>query len=183
MKTVIVISLLALLSCGCNETSVSPGPNLLAHSAKDRLAEVNSLAESLGKGLRLLVVSSQDIRIDGTSDSWQYRYVDTSNLSYWFHASSSAVALDSTSSTGVGAAFITHPWFNSDSALFVAELNGGAQFRQQNSNYLIVGSIGEPVIPNATTTWWIGYRSKDDKSKSLYLAIDAMTGTVTSKYP
>ena len=185
MKALLVMTVSVVFCGGCKEGAVGPGFIPVDRSAKDKLEEVNSLAESLGKTLRLVSVSSRDIRTDGTSDAWYYQYVDTSipTISYWFHASLGAVAFDSTSPTGLGAAVITHFWFNSDRALSVAEENGGAQFRNQNVNCEIVGSVGEAVVPNAVTTWWITYRSKVDKSRTLLFGIDATSGAVTLKYP
>jgi hypothetical protein len=180
-----IICFLSLLCSACDYGTFAPGSGTAANSAKDKLEEVNSLAQSYGKGLRLMTVSSQEVRIDGTSDVWQYIYAGGSLLqtSYWFHSGAGMIAFDSNSATGVGSAAITHHWCNSDSAMFIAERNGGSQFRNQNPRCSITAGVGEPVVPNPATTWWITYRSKDDRSRSLTLGIDANTGVVTLKYP
>jgi hypothetical protein len=178
MKTSMMICFLGIFCFGCDHNSVGPAPGPSGYTAKHKLGDVNSLVESYGKGLRLMTVMSKDIAHDGTSEMWQYQYADTSwpPSAYWLHSTSTTVAFDSNSAFGVGSAAITHKWFDSDSALGFAERNGGSQFRNNNPHYTIVSSVGEPVVPNPTTSWWITYRSKDDNTKLLMFTIDANTG-------
>ena len=185
VKPWMLICVLDFLWSACDLGSFAPGLPPPPNTAKDKFAELNSLAQSYNNGLRLMTVLSQDVKSDGTSDLWQYVYAGGALLqtSYWFHSGQGGIAFDSTSVTGVGAAAITHHWCNSDSAMFIAERNGGSQFRNQNPHYMITAGVGEPVVPNPTTTWWITYVSKDDRSRSLSLGIDANTGVITLKYP
>ncbi len=178
MKTAIIICFLGILCFGCNHNSVGPAVNWAPNTAAEKLGEVDALAQSYGKGLRLMSVMSEDVNPDGTSELWQYQYVDGSMppSAYWFHSTSSTVVCDSNSAVGVGSAVITHTWFNSDSGLSIAERNGGSQFRSANPHYTISASVGEPVVPNPTTTWWITYRSKDDNTELVMFTIDANTG-------
>jgi len=181
MKTSIMFCLLGILWFGCSHSSVGPNPNLTANTAKYKLPEVNSLAQSYGKGLRLMLASSENVNPDGTSDTWSFQYSDTSMSpeSYWFHCKSNVVGFDSTSPTGVGTGFIDNrSWFNSDSALGIAERNGGSQFRAQNPRYTIVASVGIPVVPNPTTQWYIAYQSTENPATRLLMWIDANTGQV-----
>jgi len=172
--------LLGILWFGCSHNSVGPNPNPASNTAKFKLADANSLAASYGIGLRLLTVASHQVNIDGTSNEWQYVYEDTAmpHNTYWFHNNASGVVFDSTTAALIGSGIIYQTWFNSDSALTIGEQNGGSQFRAQNPHYIIVASIGDPVVPNPKTYWYVTYRSTDDQSKLLALSIDANSGTV-----
>ncbi len=104
-------------------------------------------------------------------------------MDYYFHAASNEVKFDSTSiMKNFGAGFIVHEWFDSDEALGIAEKNGGENFRINNPEYFIEAALGEPVIPNSTTFWYITYRSKINNAVKLFLSIDANTGEVHSLY-
>ncbi len=97
---------------------------------------------------------------------------------------STGVSLLRVSAMSVGSGLISGRWFDSDSALLFSERNGGALFRQKYLNCYINASVGEPVVPNPATTWWIRYYSpRDTTVASLLLGIDATTGAVTMKYP
>ena len=175
-----------ILCIGCNHSSVETEPNPLPNpnTAVFKLGDVDSLADSFGKGLRLMTVLSQDVHLDGTANTWNYIYSDTlfPPTSYFFHSTFSNVKFDSTHAMGVGAGFIAHNWFNSDSALIIAEQNGGFQFRNQNPHYTIAASVGVPVVPNPKTCWYITYQSIDNNAILLVLRIDANSGVVIAKY-
>ena len=185
MKASVLFCILGIVLFGCSESPVGPDPPAAPNTAASLFPDVNLLAKSYNKGLRLLTVSSTQVYVDGASGVWHYQYVDTTAPfeTYWFHANSSGIGFDSNSTFAVGVAPITHGWFNSDSAMHIAERNGGSQFRTDNPNYTITAGLGEPVAPDRTTTWWITYRSADDHSVSLLLGIDATTGAVNLKYP
>ncbi|MGA3245735.1 MAG: hypothetical protein ABSE41_14050 [Bacteroidota bacterium] len=179
MKKSILMCCLGAFFIGCNHYSVGPEPGPASNTAQQRLGNVNSLASGFGKGLHLMSVNGRDVGPDGTSGEWQYEFIDASMppTAYWFHATSNSVAFDSNSAMRVGSAIIAHPWFNSDAALGFAERNGGAQFRTANPRFTIFAYMGEPVVPNPTTNWWISYYSKDDNTRFLLFTVDANTGT------
>ncbi len=184
MKVSIMFCLFGIFSFGCSHNSLGPNPNPVANTAKYKLADANSLAASYGKGLRLMSVYSQNVNHHGTSDKWNFQYSDTSMppTSYVFHCISEIVGFDSTCPTGVGSGFIENEsWFNSDSALAIAEENGGSEFRAQNPHYTITASIGIPVVPNPRTEWYVTYQSSDIYSNFLMLRIDANTGAIIAK--
>ncbi len=191
MKTSIIICLIGFCCIGCNRSSFeiepNPEPNPIPapNTALYKLGDVDLLAASFGKGLRLMSVWSLDVHFDGTSGTWNYTYSDSlfPPTSYCFHSSFSTVKFDSTRPTGVGAGFISHSWLNSDSALMIAEQNGGTQFRIQNPHYTIAASVGIPVVPNPKTCWYITYQSIDNKAMSFILRIDANSGVVIAKNP
>ncbi len=184
-----IAALVCILSIGCNNGDSIPvpieGPGGI--TAAYSMARVDLLANSLDKGLRLMVVRSEEVNCDGTSAIWYYEYIGTAETmpppTYCFHATYFSVAFDSNSILKVGAAVITHSWFNSNEALNIAEKNGGSNFRAQNPNCTIEACLGQPVVPNAITSWCVTYHSKTDNSKLLSLIIDANTGAITSKYP
>jgi hypothetical protein len=190
LKTLTVMCLLGILCIGCNHSSVETEPNPIPNpvpapnTAAYKLADIDLLAGSYGKGLRLMSVWSQDVHLDGTSGTWNYNYSDTlfPPTSYCFHSTFNSVKFDSTRPTGTGAGFISHNWLNSDSALMIAEQNGGSLFRTQNPHYKIAASVGIPVVPNAKTCWYITYQSIDN-TNSLMLRIDANSGVVIARYP
>jgi hypothetical protein len=178
-----------VLCLGCKDDSVNrlPIESEGKITAAYKMADVSTLANSYSKGLRLISVSSEVVGPDGTSPLWRYEYVvtppPTPPATYCFHSTYSTVAFDSNSTYRVGSAIVTHTWFDSNVALTISEDNGGRQFRAQNQNSTITAGLGEPVVPNPTTYWWITYRAKEDKSKSLTLGIDANTGLITTRYP
>lgn len=185
MRGLFVLCIFPLAMIGCPH-STEP-PLVVPFTAKSTLDDVNSLARSYKQGLRLVSVSSHDVSSEGIAETWQYayHYPDTTMPPklYWFHADANGVGFDSISLMGVGPAIITLPWFNSDSALLIAEQNGGSRFRTDNPDYHITASVGEPVVPNPTTYWTINYYSGSDSNKFLLFIIDANTGEVTTYGP
>lgn len=180
MNHYIVVSVLVLLVAGCTKTT-EPPPTA-PFTAKWRLAAVDSLAHTYHQGMGLMSVKSDAVGSDGQAATWQFAYLrpDTALplMQYWFHADAQGVTLDSTTSLPVGISVITHSWCNSDSALLIAEMNGGSRFRSAWSGYVITAGLGQPVVPNATPCWWICYYSSEDRTKFLFLTIDALSGSV-----
>ena len=133
LKPSTIVCLLCILCVGCNRNSVEPVSNPIPtpNSAMYKLGDVDLLASSYGKGLRLMSVWSHDVNPDGMSGTWNYDYSD--NLfpptSYVFRSTSSTVEFNSTHPTGVGAGFISHNWCNSDLALFIAEQNRSLEWQ------------------------------------------------------
>jgi hypothetical protein len=184
VKTIIVTILLCLY--GCDKESVNQalidGERI---TAAYNLSAVESLASTYSKGLLLLSIRSDNVEYDGFAQKWCFRYSSGGiAVDYYFHTTSTNVIFDSTSILMyVGLTFISHKWCNSDEALRIAENNGGKDFRMKNSEYSIEASLGEPLVPNSTTLWYITYRSKLDSTKSPMFGIDAKTKEVTLKYP
>ncbi len=186
MRTLITFCFISILCFGCEESSVGPvpGPVPGINTAAYKLEVVDSLAKSYHKGLRLMTVSAQYVNPIGTSGTWSYQYSDTSMppTSYWFHSSFNMVIFDSTHATGVGSGFITQHWFNSDSALYISEQNGGTDFRSASPHCTISASVGIPVVPDPRICWYVTYRSVEDNTKSLMLIIDAASGEIITTY-
>ncbi len=180
MKTFFFTFVLALAWIGCDDVPSGPGPFPESETAAAQFSSVDSLARSLNKGLRLLTVSGFSVGIDGHCETWHYQFFDTSQtpVTYWFHACSKGFGFDSTSVLPVGVSAITGHWCDSDSAIHIAEKNGGSDFRGEYPDYSITAVLGEAVVPNSAPTWWITYRCMSDASKSLLVGIDAGTRSV-----
>lgn len=171
-----------LFGFGCsadlvNQTNESDGRITAAYNK----AAVDSLANSVGKGLRLMSIRSDEVNADGTAALWCYEYVSTRQpippSKYCFHATYTGVAFDSTSKILCGNSVIHHNWLNSDFALMQAEKHGGSKFRQQHPECSVYAGLAEPIVPNPRTYWYVSYRTKD-KSVILDITIDATTGSV-----
>ena len=133
MKNAIIVLILSLLLDACKDNSTNSLPSGQLITARQKISAVNVYANSNHAGLRLLIVSTKSIGTDGRASSWSYCYVDTSlggHSTYYFHASANEIGFDSTSLPLVGPSVITLRWFDSDSALTFAELNGGSQYRR-----------------------------------------------------
>ncbi len=78
----------------------------------------------------------------------------------------------------VGSATITNHWRDNDSAIYIAEVNGGSDFRKNYPDFSISAVLGQPLVPNPSTDWWITYRCMSKPSKSLLVGIDACPGSV-----
>lgn len=180
MKTIFFMFVLALAWIGCDDVPSGPGPFPESETAAAKFSSVDSLAGSLNKGLRFLTVSGFDVSTEGLSETWHYQYCDTSMppVTYWFHACSNSFGFDSVSEMPVGISAITHRWCNSDSAIHIAEENGGSEFRTEYPDYSICATLGEAVVPNSSPAWWITYRCMSNSSKSLLIGINASTGRV-----
>jgi hypothetical protein len=126
-------------------------------------------------------VLSSNVRVDGTSDLWQYKFRErvAPYRDYYLHATPDTVVFDSISTRmTVGDTYITHSWCNSNEAMELAEFSGGAQFRATHPHYTISASLGEAGVPDRKTMWTIAYRSTDDPSKSYSVAIGAAARSV-----
>ena len=185
MKSGISFLAVAILLTGCNQaTDHSPVvPNAITAAAYR--SQVDALARSYGRGLLLVSVASESVDPQGRASKWAFEYADTAQprKAYWFHVDSTGIGLDRISPMPVGAALISGKWFDSDSALAFAEQAGGELFRERNPGCHITASVGEPVVPDPATTWWIRYVSVDGAVATLLLGIDAATGAVNLVYP
>lgn len=146
--------------------------------ASHNKAKADSLIQTIDKSAGLLLVKSDSVFIDGTSSSWFYSYEGFSSC-YNLHTTQTAVIFDSTSSTLYGPSIITKTWFDSDSALVLAEAQGGQDFRLHNPHYKIWAGLGQTLVPNAVPYWGIYYRSTDDTSKIFSICFDATDSTLT----
>ena len=182
MKYVTFVFLVCLLIVSCNqnekeESIVSP---VLIDSelitAAFNFQGVESFAHSFSSELKLRSIRSDDVNFNGFSKKWCFEYTSV-EIDYYFHTTHISVGLDSNSTIREdGSAIISHEWMNSNEVLLIAEKNGGEEFRTNNKEYQIIASLGEPLVPNSKTCWYIRYLSLLDNSKKLDISIDATTG-------
>jgi hypothetical protein len=179
-KITLIVFLLLLIGCGENsiENSLIEGNKI---TAAYNFKTLESLVYSYDRELKLLSIRSDDVDYEGFALEWCFRYSsDNIAVDYYFHTTSKEVVFDSTSTAkNIGSTFISHPWFDSSEAFRIAERNGGKEFRKKNLEYSVQASLGEPLIPNSRTFWYITYYSKTER---LMLAIDADSGETTLIY-
>ena len=179
--------LVLLLTCciACDQGSVmdqgsndeSPIERDQSITAAFMVAHVESVALTKAQEAHLILVRSSSVRVDGTSSMWQYEYVGPLASTLWFRAGYNIVVYDSASSAGVGVAVITYHWIDSNIALRIAETHGGSDFRARNPDYSISASLVQPVVPNASTYWYVTYRSSNINDR-VEITIDAANGKV-----
>ena len=174
-----------VVSCGGERWPSEAGDSLQpierkgSMTAKYRYDQVAAAAKALDNTLKFRAVRSRNVSANGTSPSWSYEFGMTIPPydHYYFTATYDSVSFDSTSGATVGSAFITHAWMNSSEALTVAEGHGGRAFRSSNPDVTIQASLGEAVVPDPVTCWYIVYRSTVN-SMFMHVSIDATTGAV-----
>lgn len=184
MKRSIVLFTLALIWFGCSRSPVGPGSDPATNTARYKLADLDSLAGVYGNAPGLLSVTGRNVGTDGTAGTWLFQYADTSfpHTAYAFHCKSGVVGLDSSYPASVGSGFVSGSWFNSDSALGIAEENGGSEFRAQHPQSVILASLRDIAPHDRRTMWEISYMSNDSYSSLLVVRIDASSGEIIAKY-
>jgi hypothetical protein len=147
----------------------------------------DSLMHVLDPAAKLIEVSSDNAFTDGSSFSWAYKYAtftDQNQTYYFVRSSSNSVVLDSLNNIPlIGISYITYPWIDSDSALALAEAQGGAGFRILHPHYRIVASISEAVVPNPRPYWYIEYIDIDNSNTYQYIFINATDSSKISNVP
>ena len=123
-------------------------------TARYLLSSVDSLTLTIASDAKLLLVNSTNVDTVGKSASWNYLYSSIANAKeYYFHTENTAVIYDSSRNLRVGISPIDSNWINSDSALFLAELKGGYDFRNIYPENKINAVLYKPVYPPFYTYW------------------------------
>lgn len=198
MKSILVI-LLSLFIFGCSKENKDElaqvefrrlggdnfGPILIPYSpdcitAAMHYSIVQTYADSLAPKMNLKSISSNDVDCYGYSKTWTYKY-SAEHKEYYIRTTKFFTGLDSISTRiPLGASTISHPWFDSFRALLTAGKYGGNDFAEKYRDYKIEAALGEPLVPNSHTCWYITYISQSDKSKRLSLIINAISGEATT---
>ncbi len=191
MKNIIAILILSLLILGCSKDSNTTDNNINDISGNDKpntahfnFATVEKQANTLDSNSRLKSIYAENVKIDGTADSWIFKYssvnigINTSKY-FYFRSFDKTVKCDSIieRETTVGDAYISETWFNSDKAISIAENNGGKNFREENPDNAISASLSQAAIYNASPTWYIQYSSKINKEKHFRIRVNAVNGS------
>ena len=145
-------------------------------TAKYKKDIVDSVAKEVDSSALLLIIKSDSVFIDGTSLSWSYQYLGESEVNYFFHSTLDSVIYDSLNKISVyGLSDIWVPWIDSDSALFIAENQGGKEFRNRNPHYKIETMLTQPRVgaPIFEPIWYIHYRLLDNPDSTFSININA----------
>ena len=167
IKKSIIYMLIFLISYSLSYSS----DNLI--TARYNKEIVDSLANSISDSLKLQSIESDSVSIDGTSKFWIFRYISIDS-SYYFHTELDTAIFDSSShKILIGASIITKNWIDSDSALSLAESQGGYTFRISHPDYIIKASLREPLVPYSYPQWYITYVSKENPDEKILIIINA----------
>jgi len=189
MKSIVPVVLFCLFVISCKKEesptqtdskSVPVTEKRDSITANYQYIQVVSAAIALDSTVRFKGVIGSNLNTNGTAHSWSYKFGMTVSPFKYYHFTAvyDSIKFDSVSNSTVGDAFITHTWINSCDALDIAEANSGKQFRTNNPDFTISASLGEAVVPNALTCWYITYRSNINSSIYLNMTIDATTGNI-----
>ena len=145
-------------------------------TARYLLSSADSVALTIASDAELLLVNSTDVDRGGKAASWNYLYSSIANRKeYYFHSENTAVIYDSSKDMRVGIAPVDSNWIDSDSALYLAELSGGEDFRTIYPESQISAVLYKIVYPPFDTYWDILYIGTDS---SISIRINAITGKV-----
>ncbi len=159
-------------------------------TAKQRLTTVDSLAAISATDARLVKIVSPAVDPTGHSYYWSYVYTSALNNSFYeFILFGSQLLLKNNQFEATDPLLysdipaLPRAWIDSDSALTVAEQNGGKEFRNQNSNNhidVLLITI-EQELPIERPTWFIFYT--DPNGAELRPSVDALIGTTYNNLP
>jgi len=145
-------------------------------TARYLLSSVDSVVLTIASDAKLLLVKSTEVDTTGRAASWNYLYSShDSRREYYLHTENTSVIYDSSKDMRVGIGLVDSNWIDSDSALNLAELSGGYDFRTINPDNKITASLFKPVCPPFYTYWDIKYIGANS---SITIRIDALTGQV-----
>ena len=168
---------------------------LIKPTARSQLASVESAAEAVASDAELIYVSGDIEDTTGTADAWKYIYKSTSkDQVFEFLLSGSSVIQqpgisvnDPTIHAGIRA-FPT-AWIDSDSAVAVAERNGGKDFRATRP-WVAMGArlfyvegmcIDGTDIKYPYPVWEISYYGSDVDRMEVH--VDGVMGRLVNDFP
>ena len=174
MSNKIVIICGALLIIGLNSFSLTTANTNT--TAGELIATADSMAFSLASDAKLLLVQSNDVDTSGKAASWNYVYSSIHSMKeFYFHTNNDSVIYDSSGAIRVGISPVDSNWIDSDSAFFLAELNGGYDFRMLYGKIEINATLYRPVYPPFHTYWKIQYISSNS---AIIITINAVSGEI-----
>jgi len=143
-------------------------------TASYKMDEIDSLVNIIDSDAELLYVKSDSVTYAGTSVSWNYIYRNQDDVCYYYHTTYNNVIYDSTDTLSIiGPSNITKSWIDSDSALYLAEEQGGNDFRSTNIHYKITACLSQSLNLDRKLSWFITYISLDNPDNEIHLTIDA----------
>ncbi|MDR3626442.1 MAG: T9SS type A sorting domain-containing protein [Ignavibacteriaceae bacterium] len=146
-------------------------------TARQNKQVLDSMAYKINSAVQLVYAESDSLLQDGTSLVWSYQYRvwnGGNQINYYFHSDNKTTVYDSLNNQLIiGVAYITKYWIDSDSALAIAEKQGGETFRKNNPRYKIKAILSEPFVPLNTPEWYIQYISLEGSNNSLLATVGA----------
>lgn len=138
----------------------------------------DSLSILIAQDAKLGIVSCSEIDAAGKSESWQYIYISFATLKeIHFSTKNNEVIYDGLFELKSGIGVLVSPWINSDSALSIAEMNGGEDIRKQFPSCTYSASLFRAGSPPFLCYWKIEYKLFDE-TRTIY--INAEDGIVVS---
>ena len=145
-------------------------------TARFLLNSADSLASTIASDSKLLLANAAEIDTTGKATSWNYLYPSITNRKeHYFHTENTSVIYDSLKDMRFGIAPVDSNLIDSDSALNLAELSYGYDFRKSYPEARITALLYKIVYPPFTTYWEIQNIGTDF---SITIRIDALTGDV-----
>ena len=132
-------------------------------TAATGLLLADSLINTLIDSSSLMSISTSNVSTFGKSQTWHYSYnnQDSDEL-YFLSCNAETVWIDSISTKEwLGVMNIDGLWIDSDSAMAIAESQGGRDFRENHENYKIEIYLYKPLIPYSYVEWNIIYRDRE----------------------
>jgi len=172
------LRLLTLISGFFTLCSAQPAERVTANYYYPR---ADSIARAvLAEPFDFLIARSNKVDTIGTSDYWEYIFQKTGQH-IRIYISTDSISYTTTGGNWTGTSVIDHGWFDSDSALAIAERNGGREFRKKFPKYTILADLGEDS-GLGRTEWSIIYTSSVFADVQLTLFINAITGKIRLKW-
>lgn len=152
-----------------------PPPTVDSPTARDSLASIDEIANSVVADAQLLFVASWDCDTTGKSYKWVYIYESASqqqNYEFWVQ-SGQIIKQDTVTVPWMineNLVPIIGSWIDSDSALVIAEEKGGKAFREAN----IIEQIELILAKSPELLWNVNYIAGEN---SFNTSFDASSGT------
>jgi hypothetical protein len=141
----------------------------------------DTVALTFATDAKLALVSCYEIDSTGKSSVWSYVYSSADSLKeYHFLAQNNRVTFDHSQEMRVGIGILSEPWIDSDSALSIAEREGGSDIRRLFPFSVISASLVRPIAPPFYCLWEIEYKLSGVVRTIL---IDASTAEVVTSVP
>ena len=154
--------------------------NLLNSQTKYTVSHFTSQADSIASEHlyqpTLRVIQSNDVDSTGKSEFWIFKY-DSLEI----YLSKDSIDYKLLNYIFTGASTMDSGWFDSDSALIIAENSGGKNFRLKYPECKISADLGKSSA-SIYTTWEIWYYLDHTKSIYFQIGFNALTGEIQYQY-
>lgn len=146
--------------------------------------KADSIARTIFPAPDLAIIESDTVDTLGRAAYWDYHYYGDVHRAKIYLAADSA-SWDSTLFCHTGSSILwpqgRNYWFDSDSAMALAEKNGGRAFRSACPDYSITCELGhDSAAP--FNEWFITYRSISKPARCFYISMNARTGAVSTHW-